>query len=252
MTTSKQSESGENGNKESQWRGIYMIGGITTIIALIGIVLDVIFGSVTGGNLSALPQTAIERFAQFQINPLLGLYNLDLLNIINTMILIPAYFALYAAHRKTNNAYALLALIIFLVGSTIFITTNSALPMLELSRKYSSATTEPQKTLFAAAGEAMLARGTHGSLGVFIGFLLPNIAGLIMSFAMLTGKVFSKATSYLGIAGSALILLYIILVTFAPNIKDMATAFAMPGGLSSMAWMVMFTIRLFQISRKGN
>ena len=252
MTTSKQSESGENGNKESQWRGIYMIGGITTIIALIGIVLDVIFGSVTGGNLSALPQTAIERFAQFQINPLLGLYNLDLLNIINTMILIPAYFALYAAHRKTNNAYALLALIIFLVGSTIFITTNSALPMLELSRKYSSATTEPQKTLFAAAGEAMLARGTHGSLGVFIGFLLPNIAGLIMSFAMLTGKVFSKATSYLGIAGSALILLYIILVTFAPNIKDMATAFAMPGGLLSMAWMVMFTIRLFQISRKGN
>ena len=42
---------------------------------------------------------------------------------------------------------------------------------------------------------------------------------------MLTGKVFSKVTSYLGIAGSALILLYIVLVTFAPNIKDMATAF---------------------------
>ena len=252
MTISKQNESGENENTESQWQGIYIIGGITTIIALIGIVLDVIFGSVTGGNLSALPQTAIERFAQFQINPLLGLYNLDLLNIINTMILIPAYFALYAAHRKTNNAYALLALIIFLVGSTIFITTNSALPMLELSRKYASTTTESQKTLFAAAGEAMLARGTHGSLGVFIGFVLPNIAGLIMSFAMLTGKVFSKVTSYLGIAGSALILLYIVLVTFAPNIKDMATAFAMPGGLLSMAWMVMFTIRLFQISRKGN
>ena len=252
MTASKQSQFGENGNTESQWRGIYIIGGITAIIGLIGIVLDVIFGSVTGGNLSALPQTAVDRFAQFQINPLLGLYNLDLLYIINQMILIPAYFALYAAHRKTDNAYALLALIVFLVGSTIFITTNSALPMLELSRKYASATTESQKTLFAAAGEAMLARGTHGSLGVFIGFLLPNIAGLIMSFAMLSGKVFSKVTSYLGIAGSALILLYIVLVTFAPNIKDTATAFAMPGGLLSMAWMVMFTIRLFQISRKGN
>ena len=242
----------KNMNSEAQWNSIYILGGVTTIIGLIGIMLDVIFGSVTGGNLSALPQTAVERFTQFQTNPLLGLYNLDLLNIINQMILIPAYFALYAAHRKTNNAYALLALIIFLVGSTIFITTNSALPMLELSRKYASATTESQKTLFAAAGEAMLARGTHGSLGVFIGFLLPNIAGLIMSFAMLTGKVFSKVNSYFGIAGSALILLYIVLVTFAPNIKDMATAFAMPGGLLSMAWMVMFTIRLFQISRKGN
>jgi len=238
---------------ERQWKSVYIFGGIATIIALIGIVLDVIFGSVMGGDLSALPQTAVDRFAQFQINPLLGLYNLDLLNIINQMIFIPVYFALFAALRKTNIAYALLALIIFLVGTTIFVTTNTALPMLELSHKYAAATTESQKTLLAAAGEAMLARGTHGSLGVFIGFLLPNIAGLIMSFAMLTGKVFSKATSYLGIAGSILILLYIILVTFAPNIKDTATAFTMPGGLLSMAWVVMFTIRLFRLgnSRDG-
>jgi hypothetical protein len=252
MTLSKQSQPGENGNVESQWRGIYTIGGITAIIGLIGIVLDVIFGSVTGGNLSALPQTAVDRFAQFQTNPWLGLYNLDLLNIINQMILIPAYFALCAAHRKTNIAYALLALVIFLVGTTIFVTTNTALPMLELSHKYAAAATETQKTLLAAAGEAMLARGTHGSLGVFIGFLLPNIAGLIMSFTMLTGKVFGKVTSFLGIAGSALMVLYIVLVTFAPNIKDMATAFAMPGGLMAMAWMTLFTIRLFQISRKEN
>jgi hypothetical protein len=239
-------------DNETQWKSIYFLGGIAAIIALIGIVLDVIVGSITGGNLSALPQTAVDRFAQFHINPWLGLYNLDLLNIVNQVIFIPAYFALYAAHRKTNSAYALLALIIFLVGTTIFVTTNTALPMLELSHKYAAATTETQKILFAAAGEAMLARGTHAGLGVFIGFLLPNIASLIMSLTMLTGKVFSKVTSYLGIAGSALLLLYIVLVTFAPNVKDMATAFAMPGGLLSMAWMVMFTIRLFQISRKGN
>ena len=89
----------------------------------------------TGGNLSALPQTAVERFAQLQANPLLGLYNLDLLNTINQMILIPAYFALYGAQRKTSSAYALLALIIFLVGTAIFVTTNTALPMLDLSSK---------------------------------------------------------------------------------------------------------------------
>jgi len=251
MSISALNQLGENVSDEKQWQSIYTLGGIVTVIALIGIVLDVMVGSITGGNLSALPQTAIDRFAQFQMTPWLGLYNLDLLNILNQIILIPAYVALYAVQRKANSAYALLALIIFLVGTTIFITTNTALPMLELSNKYASATTESQKTLLAAAGEAMLARGSHGSLGVFIGFLLPNIAGLIMSFAMLTGKVFSKATSYLGIAGSVLMLLYIVFVTFAPSIKDMATAFAMPGGLLSMAWMVMFTIRLFQIARQA-
>ena len=250
MLASKPSQPGENENAEAQWQSIYTMGGIAAVIALIGIVLDVVVGSATGGNLSALPQTAVDRFAQFQASPLLGLYNLDLLNIVNQIILIPAYFALYAAHRKANNAYALLALIFFLVGTTIFVTTNTALPMLELSNKYATATTESQKTLLAAAGEAMLVRGSHGSLGVFIGFLLPNIAGLIMSFAMLTGKVFNKINSYLGITGSSLILLYIVLVTFAPAIKDMATAFAMPGGLLLMAWMVMFTIRLFQLSKQ--
>ena len=251
MTTLEQSLSGEHANTESQWQAIYNIGGIATIIALVGIVLDVIIGSISGGDLSALPQTAIDRFVQLQVNPLLGLYNLDLLNAFNQLMLIPSYFALYAVHRKTSNAYAMLALIIFLVGTTVFVTTNTALPMLELSHKY-AATTESQKTLLAAAGEAMLARGEHGSLGVFIGFLLPNIAGLIMSFAMLTGKIFGKTNSYLGIAGSALILFYVVLVTFAPSVKDMATAFAMPGGLFLMAWMIMFAIRLFNIGKLRN
>lgn len=237
---------------EKQWKSIHFVGGVATIIALIGILLDIIVGSLTGGNLSVLPQTAIEKFAQFEDNFLLGLYNLDLLNTINQIILIPAYFALYAAHRKVNDAYAALAFIIFLVGTIIFITTNTALPMLELSNKYAAATTEVQKTLLAAAGEAMLARGEHGSLGVFIGFILPNIAGIMISFVMLRGKVFSKITAYLGIAGSTLLLIYIILVTFAPGVKDMATAFAAPGGLLAMAWMILFTIRLFQLGKDAN
>jgi len=243
MSTSDQALFRENEN----WRSVYIAGGIATMIALVGIVLDVIVGSGTGGNLSALPQTATDRFVQFQTSPLLGLYNLDLLNILNQIFLIPAYVALYAAHRKTNPAFSLLALIIFLVGTTVFITTNTALPMMELSNKYASATTESQKTLLAAAGEAMLARGSHGSLGVFLGFVLPNIGGLIMSFAMLSGKVFSKVTSLLGVVGSSLILLYIVLVTFAPNVQAMATAVSMPGGLLLMAWMVLFTIKFFRL-----
>ena len=243
MSTSNEIPFGENEN----WQGVYITGGIATMIALIGIVLDVIVGSTTGGNLSALPQTAVDRFAQFQASPLLGLYNLDLLNIVNQLFLIPAYVALYAAHRKTSHAFSLLALIIFLVGTTVFVTTNTALPMLELSNKYAMATTESQKTLLAAAGEAMLVRGSHGSLGVFIGFLLPNIAGLIMSFAMFSGTIFSKVASLMGIVGSILILFYIVLVTFAPTVKDMATAVSMPGGLLLMAWMVMFTIKFFKL-----
>ena len=239
----------ETNHNESQWKSIYVLGGVAAILSLIAVVFDMVVGSSTGGNLSALPQTAVGRFIQFQENPWLGLYNLDLLNTVNQLITIPVYFALYAAHRKTSQPYALLALVLFLTGTAIFVTTNTALPMFELSGKYAAATSESQRVLLAAAGEAMLARGAHGSLGVFIGFTLPGVAGLIMSLAMLSGKVFSKTNSYLGIFGNALITIYVVLVTFAPAIKDMATAFAMPGGLMLLAWMIMLTLRLFKLGR---
>jgi len=190
---------------EKQWKSIYTLGGITAIIALIGILIDVVIGNITGGNLSALPQTAIDRFTQFHDNTLLGLYNLDLLNIIIQMIMIPVYLALYAAHRNVNKPYSLLALIIFLFGSVIMVANNTALPMYELSHKYFATSIESQKAFYAAAGESMLARGAHGSSGIFLGFFIPNFAGLIISIVMLKGRVFSKINSLIGIIGSILI-----------------------------------------------
>ena len=235
-------------NSEKQWNSIYTLGGLATIIALLGILIDVVIGNVTGGNLSALPQTAIDRFIEFHDNKFLGLYHLDLLNIIVQMILIPSYFALYAVHRNVNKAYGFLALIVFLFGSVIMVANNTALSMLELSNKFFSTTIESQKLLYAAAGESMLAQGAHGSPGIFLGFFIPNIANLIMSVVMLKGKVFSKTNSWFGIIGSILMLMYVILVNFGTGVENMATDFAMPGGLLLMAWMIMFTISLVKLA----
>jgi hypothetical protein len=234
-------------NSEKQWNDIYTLGGITTFLALTVISLDVVIGNINGGDLSSLPQTAIDRFAQFHENKFQGLYHLDLLNIIVQMILIPAYFALFAVHRNINKAFGFLALIVFLFGSVIMVANNTALPILELSNKFFSTTIESQKVLYAAAGESMLALGAHGSPGIFLGFFIPNIANLIMSVVMLKGKVFSKTNSWIGIIGSILMLLYVILVNFGTGVENMATAFAMPGGLLLMVWMIMFTISLFKL-----
>jgi hypothetical protein len=121
--------------------------------------------------------------------------------------------------------------------------------MLDLSQKYFAAKSEEQRLLLAAAGEAMLAKGTHGSLGVFIGFALPTFANFLMSCVMINGKVFSRATSYIGLIGNFLMLLYIILVTFFPTVEKMALVFAMPAGLLLMIWMVLFTIKLLKLSK---
>jgi len=234
---------------DKQWTTIYKIGAVTTIIVLCGIILDMVVGSVTGGDVAALPQTAVERYNQFKENWLLGLYNLDLLNIINQIILIPSIFALYVAHRNTMNPSALLSLILFLVGTTIFVTSNTALTMLDLSQKYFATSSEEQRMLLAAAGEAMLAKGSHGNLGVFIGFALPTFANALMSCVMLKGSIFSRANSYIGIVGNSLMVIYIIMVTFMPSVERMALVFAMPAGLLLMTWMIMFTIKLLKLSK---
>lgn len=242
----------QNSDTSRQWKNIYMLGGIMTLLALAGIFLDVIIGNVTGGDLTALPQTAIGRFEQIQSNVFLGLYNLDFLNIVNQIILIPVYVALFAVHRNTNVGYALLALIVFLFGSAIMVANNTALPMLELSDKYFATTIESQRTLYAAAGESMLAQGAHGSPGIFLGFFIPTIANLLFSILMLQGRVFSKINSWIGIIGSIFMLLYIVLINFVSGVENVATAIAMPGGLLLITWMIMFTLRLFKLGRNAS
>jgi hypothetical protein len=81
---------------------VFIFGGVVAIIALIGIVLDVFFGSVSGVIYPLCRRQPLKDLRN-QINPLLGLYT-DLLNIINQMVLFPAFCA-FAAHRKTNIAF---------------------------------------------------------------------------------------------------------------------------------------------------
>ena len=37
-------------NPDKQWKTIYKIGAVTTIIVLCGIILDMVVGTITGGN----------------------------------------------------------------------------------------------------------------------------------------------------------------------------------------------------------
>lgn len=230
-------------------RRIYFFGAVTTIIVICLTITDIIIGSITGGDLSLIPQSAIDKFIQLQDYKWLGLYNLDLLNLIISVIMIPTFLALYFALKPGDSSFALLSLIIFTIGTTVFISNNSALPMLDLSHKYFSATTEDQSILFAGGAEALIAKGAHGSFGVFPGFVLITLSEALISFLMLQTRIFSRATSYIGISGTILLLVYLIIVTFVPSAKPVAIILVAPGGILSLLWMMLFTMKLFKLAR---
>ena len=233
---------------DSGWNWIYKIGGVAALIAVLIFLLDIVL-TFGGGNIRYGTLTAIDMFKLFQGNWLVGLRYLGFMNIISWTVSIPLFFALYAAHRRVFKPYAALALILYLVGVAVYISNNAAIPIFVLSVKYAAATTDAQRTLLAAAGEAILARGEDFTPGSFYGLFVTGIIGIVFSFIMLRGRIFSKATAYTGILGFLLLSIYIIWATFVAVLYDVAMIFGVVGGILSTAWYILVARRLFQLSK---
>ncbi len=91
-------------NPDKQWKTIYKIGAVTTIIVLCGIILDMVVGTITGGNISELPQTAIERFSQFKENGLLGLWKNKVVALTGEFGILIAGFMIYIIATAPRKA----------------------------------------------------------------------------------------------------------------------------------------------------
>jgi hypothetical protein len=233
---------------ESNRKGIYKIGGMAALLTVVVAFGEMVITFLPGGN--APVETVIDWFTQIQNNWFMGLRNLGLLNIVMFALGIPMYFAIYTAHRKVNKAFGALAMIISFIGVAGFFATNRAFSMLELSGQYAQATTDAQRSMFAAAGQAMLSVGRSHSLGTFISFFLGELAGILMSVVMLRGKIFSKATALTGIIGFTLLLIFEVCTSFIPVLNEVAMIFAMGGGLLNITWLILLGRRLFQLVRK--
>jgi hypothetical protein len=235
----------------SAWSGVYRIGGVAILIAIPVYLLDIgISLAVEGADIPPDALTAINLFALFQENWLLGFRALGLINVATLAVSVPFFVALYGAHRQECRAYAALALIVWLVGATIYISNNAAIPMSVLSSKYASAATDSQRTLLAAAGEAMIARGADFTPGSFVGFFLTEIAAIGFSLIMLRSRVFGRAIAYLGTVGFALLSVFTVCSTFFPALFGVGMAVAMVGGLSGLAWYILVAFRLLRLGRR--
>jgi hypothetical protein len=223
------------------------VGGVAAILSAFGALADVAIGMATGGGISDLPSDALGRFAELLASPALGLYHLDLLNLVTTLIMVPVLYACWLALRQSGAA-ASLALTLGAIGTAVFVAINPALPLLGLSWDYASADIV-RRELLSAAGEALLARGAHGSPGVLPAFMLVTLANIVLSGELLRTRIFGRATGMLGLSGNLLLAVYLILVTFLPQVRPIAMAVAAPGGLLAIAWTVLTGIGLFRLSR---
>ncbi len=221
-------------SKDSDWQGVYRVAGVAALVMLVLIPIQaMIFLGWPP------PQTVEGHYALLQDNWLLGLLSLDLLFIVDSVLIIPIYLALYVSLKRDAPSSMLIALALALVGNATFFGSNVAFEMLALSNRYTAAATAAEQSQFLAAGEAMMVAYIGTAFNVY--YMLSTIALLIISAVMLRGKVFSKATAYIGIAAG-------ILMLVPPTVGAIGLIFSLLSLIPWVVWLFLFARRLFQLS----
>lgn len=139
---------------DPRWRGIFLAGGLAAFSMLVLMIVQIFVYVIWPP-----PATAGGFFSLFQDSWLLGLLSLDLLYIVDSVLLILIYLAVYFVLRRAAQSAMLIALVFGLTGIAAYFASNTAFD---------------------------------------IYYLLNTIVLFIFSSVMLRSRLFSNATAYLG------------------------------------------------------
>ena len=241
---------------DCDWKSLYRVGGVAALIA------GVLFRRNIAAEIGLFsqhksPVTVSNWFALLQSNRLLGLTYLNIFDIVNYALVGLMFLALYAVLKRANKSYMAIATALGFLGIAVYFASNTAFSMLSLSDQYAVATTDAQRTMLQAAGEAMLVinrfsdPGSHPGTGGYISLFLIAVAGMITSVVMLRSDVFNRATTYVGILASAFDLAYCVAFVLVPTVDSelLAIIFLPAAGLLLMIWHIMVGRRLYQLGK---
>jgi hypothetical protein len=181
---------------DRRWLGLYRLGGVAALAIAPLLVVEVVVYA-----LFPRPETALEHFEVFQDNWLVGLLTLDLLGMFAYLLFVPMILALYIALRRHNEAVSLTGTALFFVGITTFFATNTAFSVLTLSQQHASATTEEDRAMFLAAGQAMFTLFNEGAF--LVSYVIVSAAWAMIAGVMLQSDSFSRITAFSGIGAGA-------------------------------------------------
>jgi hypothetical protein len=250
-------ESPAPNTKDRAWKALYITGGIAALLAVfvfrrnLGAELGLLssFG-VLPGVPAASPGSAAAWFDLLQNSPLVGLTFLNFFDVVEYTLLGLVFLAVYVALRDSRKSAMLIAIACGLSGITVALASNQAFAMLALSRQYAAATDDVQRSIFQAAGEALLAANNPNAIdqgtGALVSYLLVLIAGLIISIVMLRSDIFSKATAVVGILANGIALFYFIGVAFAWELYWLPTPISAP---FRVVWYFLIALRLFKLAK---
>jgi len=194
---------------DPRWKDLYRIGAISCIalsaLTVLAVVAFFIWPYTPGFT------SVSNIFSTLQSDRLGGLISLDLSVPIVNLILILQLLALYAALKRVNESYAIIALVFGLMSVILFLTVRPLAELVYLSNQYAAAASATEKNQYLAAGEALNA--LFGGTAWMLSQLLIATSFIISSLLILRSDIFSKATGYVGLV-NAIVALGILIPVF--------------------------------------
>jgi hypothetical protein len=156
--------------------------------------------------------------------------------IVDQILMGLVFLALYAALKRASPSLMAIALTSGLVGIATYFASSTAFNMLSLSSQYAVATTDAQRAMFLAAGQATLTTWTGTAFDV--SYVLGGVALLIISVVMLRSTIFNRETAFVGLALGVTMLV-------PPTVGTIGLVISLISLLPLIIWLILIARRLF-------
>lgn len=217
---------------DSRWNWLYKIGGVAALISVVIIPISIVAYFVW-------PPFPDDILVVIQEDRLAGLMSLDFLYLLSNFFAIPLFLVLYVTLKRVSESFSAIALALGFVGLLSLVPSRPILEMFAISDQYAAATTDAQRAIYLAAGEAVLAL-FHGT-AFNVHYLLGSASLLISSFLMLRSDIFGKRTAYVGIVTN--------IVVFGLYVPKIGVYISLLSVVGYLIWYILIARRLFQLGR---
>jgi hypothetical protein len=220
---------------DRRWRSLYRIGAVAAVISVVVIPLSI-------AAFFAWPLWPDNILAVIQQDWLAGLMGLDFMYLFSNVFAIPFFLVLYVTLKEVDEGWALIALVLGLIGLACLVLARPIPEMFALSDRYAAATTDAERATYLVAGESMLTH-FHG-MAYHTHYILGSASLLISSILMLRSTTFSKATAYVGIVTN--------IVVFGLYVPEVGVWISMLSVVGYLIWYILIARKLFQLGWGGS
>jgi hypothetical protein len=216
--------------EHARWRTLYRMGAVAALLSVVIIPFSVIAFFVW----PAFPDNILDVI---QESWFAGLMSLDAGYLLGNLFVLPFFLVLYVTLREVDEGWALIALVLGLMGLLCLPLARPIPEMFAISEEYAAATTEAERAVYQAIGGGMLSH-FHG-MAYHTHYILGSLSLLISSILMLRSDIYSKALAWVGVVTNV--------VVFGLYVPVIGTYISTLSVLGYAIWFIMFGLRLYQL-----